>query len=251
MRMARKSINEAGFTIVELMVALSILSVVLLTTTIILIQIGALYSKGVNAANLQNSTRSVVSDIAGQLQFSGKMPHGCTLNVPPPDLAGTTCYANKEVFHAGGIDATVYSYCIGDTRYNYVLNHELGTDSSTGPPANFTARVLWRDTLDTDASTCPVADIVNGTNLDDPPSRGDGYEMLGNHMRLTRFRIQETATASGIYNVDVWTAFGDNDLVRPDPDPAAPPGRSICDGGQGTQFCATANISTQLTGRVY
>ncbi|HYH36392.1 MAG TPA: hypothetical protein VD706_02745, partial [Candidatus Saccharimonadales bacterium] len=101
----------------------------------------------------------------------------------------------------------------------------------------------------TDASTCPVPDIVNGTDLDDAPSKGDGYEMLGNHMRLTRFKIEQTATSSGVYNVDVWTAFGDSDLVQPAP--AGPAGRSICKGGSGTQFCSVSNITTRLTGRVY
>lgn len=235
--------NEQGFTIVELLIALSILSVILVTATIILIQIGALYSKGVNAADLQNATRTTVADISGQLQFSGKVPNGCT----PTD---TTCYANSKNFlnSADGTTLTVYTYCIGNTRYSYVLNRELGTDRGTSPEQK-TSHVLWRDTLTTDASACPVPNIVAGTDLDDPPSKGDGYEMLGNHMRLTRFNIRETNSGSGIYNVDVWTAFGDSDLVRPDP--AGPPGRSICAGVTGTQFCAVSSISTQITGRVY
>jgi prepilin-type N-terminal cleavage/methylation domain-containing protein len=235
--------DNSGFTIVELMIALSVLAVLLVTTTTILIQIGALYSKGVNAADLQNATRNVVADISGQLQFSGKVPLGCT-------STATTCYANTNDYlnTTDNTTETVYTYCISNTRYSYVLNRELGTDSNTNPQ-QITAHVLWRDTLTTDASTCPVPDIVNGTHLNDSPSKGDGYEMLGNHMRLTRFKIEQTppGSGSGIYNTDVWTAFGDSDLVQTDP----ATGSSTCKGGAGTQFCSTSAISTQLTGRIY
>jgi prepilin-type N-terminal cleavage/methylation domain-containing protein len=240
--------SEQGFTIVELMIALSVLSVLLITATLILIQIGALYSKGVNAADLQNVNRNVVSDLTGQLQFSGKVPAGCvpiandvTCYVPsnPLSPSPTTIHNNTD-----GTDETIYSYCIGKTRYSYVMNRELGTDSGT-TPTQVTQHVLWRDTM-TSTSSCPPADIVNGTHLDDPPSSGDGYEMMGSHMRLTRFNIQPLAGSNGVYTVQAWMAFGDSDLVQTQSD-----GTSTCSSGKGTQFCAISTISTQVTGRVY
>lgn len=257
--------SNAGFTIVELMIALSVLSVILVTTTIILIQIGALYSKGVNQADLQNANRTVVADISGQLQFSGKVPNYCQLNaaVAAPTVANTTCYANTHDYAnaADGTTETVYSYCISNVRYSYTLNRELGTDS-TRSPKQITPHVLWRDTLTTNASTCPTMDITQtdpGTagakcydasgNTACLDNAGSGYEMLGDHMRLTRYLIQQTTASSGIYSVDAWMAFGDSDLVLPDP--AGPPGHSVCNGGKGTQFCAVSSITTQLTGRIY
>lgn len=247
--------QEQGFTIVELMIALSVLSVILVTTTIILTQIGALYSKGVNSADLQNATRTVVADISGQLQFSGKVPNGCT-------PVTTTCYASTHDYHnsTDNTNEKVYSYCISNTRYSYVLDRELGTDSSkttAHPDTTVTPHVLWRDTLTTDASTCPTMDITqsdpatgtcyNAAGSTPCLTKGDtGYEMLGNHMRLVRFNIQQASGSDGIYGVDVWTAFGDSDLVQADGS-----GRPICAGGAGTQFCSTATITTQLTGRIY
>jgi prepilin-type N-terminal cleavage/methylation domain-containing protein len=251
MRKAGQFIREGGFTIVELMIALSILSVLLITTTIVLIQIGALYSKGVNAANLQNTTRTVVADLSAQLQFSEKVPNGCT-------PITTTCYAQTHPYPnaADGTTETVYSYCIGNTRYSYTLDRELGGDSHT-TPQQVTPHVLWRDTVATDASTCPTMDITqadpeSGICFDEDGSTGcltqpgSGYEMLGNHMRLLRFNTQQTSGTNGIYGVEVWTAFGDKDLIGADG-----AGRPICNGGVGTQFCSTATITTQLTGRVY
>lgn len=236
MKTSRKSVAEQGFTIVELMIALSIFSVILIVSTVVLIQIGALYSKGVNSADLQNATRTVVADISGQLQFSGRAPQGCT------DIV-KTCYANtRNNFDAA--NTPVYSYCIGRTRYSYVLNRALGTDPSYNP-AQATQHVLWRDTLTDDS--CPVLDIINSNNLSAAPSKGDGYEMLGAHMSLTKFWVKQVSGSSGIYRAEVWTAFGDNDLLNKD----LSTGKANCIGSVGSQFCATSQISTQLTGRIY
>jgi prepilin-type N-terminal cleavage/methylation domain-containing protein len=234
--------SESGFTIVELMIALSVLSVLLITATVVLIQIGGLYAKGVNAADLQNVNRNVVADITGQLQFSGTPPNGCT------DITNNvTCYTetrNITVPKVGGgtIDIPVYSYCIGKTRYSYVINHKLGVDSYSGEKV---PHVLWRDTM-TDTSRCKPVDILNGTDINASPSSGDGYEMLGSNMRLTRFDIQQVSGSNGVYGIQVWMAFGDNDLIHTQAD-----GASTCSGGIGTQFCAISSISTQVTGRVY
>lgn len=242
MRTKKRTPND-GFTLIELMIALSVLSVLLVTVTVILIQIGALYSKGVNAANLQNADRTVVADLSSQLQFSGKAPVGCTAIVSPP-----TCYADSlsdtgPVDGGGTWSANVYSYCIGSTRYSYVIGHELGTDSSNN---QITRHVLWRDTLAPTASSCPPLKILSQATPTDLLSQGDGYEVLGNHMQLTRFNVQQTSASSNIYSIDVWMAFGDADLVQ-----TAANGLASCKGGSGTQFCATSNISTQVTGRVF
>lgn len=250
-----KQYNEHGFTIVELMIALSVLSVLLITATLVLIQIGALYSKGVNAADLQNANRTLVADISAQLQFSGRVPNGCQMNTAAtsplaPTIVNTTCFSSSHNYSNtnDGTTETVYSYCINNTRYSYVMNRELGTDTTTTPQQT-TPHVLWRDTLTTNATACPTPDITQPHPADGSTQPGSGYEMLGNHMRLTRFVVQQTTTSSGIYNVDAWMAFGDSDLVQPDP--SGSPGRSLCNGGRGTQFCSVSAISTQLTGRIY
>lgn len=255
--------SQQGFTIVELMIAMSILAVLLVTSTLVLIQIGALYSKGVNAADLQNATRTVVSDVSGQLQFSGKIPLGCK-------PTATTCYASKHDYHNSldNTTETVYSYCISNTRYSYVLDRELGTDSSVTaghPNTTITPHVLWRDTITSTGTTCPTMEISQSDpetgscyDLDPTDPRespvlvpcsttpGSGYEMLGNHMRLVRFKIDKVPGPKSVYGIQVWTAFGDSDLVQSD---AA--GQPTCSGGPGTQFCSTSIITTQLTGRIY
>ena len=242
-----------GFTIVELMIALSVLSVILVMTTVVLIQIGALYVKGVNAANLQNTSRIIVADVSASLQFSGNAPASCTVNG-----AGTSCdanpptgasYTNPQSYTTGSVSVSVHAFCIGTVRYSYVLDSEQGTDNAansvTGTAAGaVTPHVLWRDII-LPNTPCQPLDLSQTTvpNTDGTPS--GGYDMASDHMRLTRFKIWPPAGDSS-YGIDVWMAYGDSDLVN-----TSASGQSTCSGGAGTQFCSVSQISSAVRGRAY
>lgn len=266
MKITKLNRQTKGFTIVELMIALTVLSTILTMSTVILIQIGAIYSKGVNQANLQNSTRTVVSDLSSDLQFSGNVPQPC---IPPPPAAPTvpiptgsiTCYApsvlvplglptDPRTVGSGSGQFQAYAFCIGTTRYSYALNRELGTDNGVSPAVT-TTHVLWRDTLTNPNDPCLPLELSTATPADGNSVLGSGYEMLGNHMLLTRFKVYETSATSDIYNIDVWTAYGDSDLMKIQDSTGTNPGQANCLGGTDTQFCATSQISTTLIGRIY
>ncbi len=240
----RLTSSQQGFTIVELMIALSVLSTILVMSTIVLIQIGSLYTKGVNGANLQNTTRTIMADVAASLQFSGNQPPSCT------SLDGITCYAtvpgSPRTVGAGPTAMTVYSYCIDTTRYSYVLNRELGDDTTAPGGDAQTAHVLWRDTMKDSNDVCKPLDLT--ADIPSDAQSAGGYEMMSNHMRLTRFNIPPPS--GNVYTIDVWTAFGDSDLVNTQPSSDPTPGLSTCNGGAGTQFCATSMITTSITRRV-
>lgn len=212
----KKLAANTGFTIVELMIALTVLSTILLMGTVILIQIGALYAKGVNGASLQNATRNVLSDVSSSLQFSGD---DLSVAADLPTGNGTL----------------VKAFCIGSTRYSYVLNRELGTSDTTGTPA---PHVLWRDTLPS-AGTCTALDISN----DSVNMATQGYEMVPEHIRLTKLAITQSPTNSDVYQIDVNMAYGDSDLFT---DPSS----TICKGGPGTQFCGTSQLSNSVNRRI-
>jgi prepilin-type N-terminal cleavage/methylation domain-containing protein len=224
--------NADGFTIVELMIALSILSVILVTATLVLISVGRLYSKGVNSANIQNTSRNVTSDLSSALQFGGEAPVPCTLSADT-----RTCYASSHVY--AGMASPVYSFCIGTARYNYVLDQELGVS---------TAHILWRDTLPSTSAPCVTLDLSQSTPTG---SSSDGYELAGNKMRITRLKVLQTSPGSDLYDVDVWMAYGDDDLVNTAGVGSPSPGHSTCNGGRGTEYCAVSEVSTTVSGRVY
>lgn len=224
MKRIKPAANNHGFTLVELMIALSILSTILVMGTVIMIQISKWYAKGVNASNLQNASREIAGDITSALQFSG---------------AGLS----------SGASGAIQAYCLGNVRYTYVLGKALGTDYGAEPPVN-TRHVLWRDYLKSpDAASClPVANFATADKPSDLYSDTEqgGFEMVGEHMRLVKFAIQENPGSNGsIFSVNLYMAYGDSDLYATNSR-----GEAICRGGKGNEYCSTSNIVTTVTRRL-
>lgn len=238
--------NSKGFTIIELMIALTIMSSILVLSSMVLIQIGSIYSKGVNIASLQNSNRNIVSDIAQAIQFGNSAPNSCAPVDPVTDPL-TIC-------QSGSLPGPIYAFCIDTTRYSFVMNRELLRDEGLATPLD-TPHVLWRDTMRSANATCNPLPILTATdaglNGDASTVAGSGYEMASSHTRLTRFYVHPSPT-SGVYDIAIWMALGDSDLVNSHYNEhlgAATPALPTCNGGVGSQYCAVSNIETQVTRR--
>lgn len=233
--------KSSGFTIVELMIALSVLSVLLIISTLTLMNLGRMYVKGSNQANAQDTARNVINDLAAQLQLGGAQPN----------IDNTTTF--------GGY------FCIGTTRYSYAVGRQV----SDSPDADQTRHALWRDTMD--SSTCPISAPLNlNSSLPSP----NGRELIPEHMRLTQFNIQPISDKMGLYKLEVGVAYGDDDLLcnrnavhdcdsdwinthpaqhknnlRPsDPNLAAP--QISCVNSEGHQFCAVSDLSITVARRL-
>ena len=66
----KRMIDRRGFTIIELLIAMATFSFILLLTTIVLINIGGLYSKGVNQTKIDDATRYIADEISNKLRYS-------------------------------------------------------------------------------------------------------------------------------------------------------------------------------------
>ncbi len=93
----------AGFTIVELMIATLVFSVILLIITSGVIHFTTAYYKGINSSTTQNVARNIVDTVAQAIQFSGDMP------TKSPIISPT-----KWV-------------CIGNQQFTYQLGGQLPT----------------------------------------------------------------------------------------------------------------------------
>lgn len=252
--------NQKGFTIIELMIAVSILSVILLIGSVVLISVGKLYTKGVNSTNLQDATRNVLNDISSTLEFSGEQPFAC-LPTPTP----YTCEAVNSggslgelaSTHPDGTPMTIYAYCVGTTRYSYVMN----TQSAANPSGTQNYHVIWKDTMTSDASCYPL-DIKqqNPTFVSGQPSvANSGKELAPLRSRLTRFYVEPQSTDGSQFGVDVWMAYGEDDIVLVTGTGACSAGSgssncagySSCQGGQGQEYCANSKLSTTITRRLH
>jgi prepilin-type N-terminal cleavage/methylation domain-containing protein len=195
--------SNAGFTIVELMISTAILSTILLLTTAVMLNIGKLYYKGVNQARVQDGSRAILDEVSQHLQFSDQALQAGHSNI-------------------GGVDTSVY--CIGNTRYSYVKNIQIGQIK----------HVLWRDTPSAGCVATSPANLTLAT-----PSTG-GTELIPPNSRLTEFSI----TIASPYTVAIGVAYGDDDLLN------LTGINTTCKGGHEDQYCATAHLTTTVVKRL-
>lgn len=210
--------SSGGFTIVELMIASAVFSVILLLCTFGLITLGRVYNKGVTISRTQEVTRTVMDDIAQSIQFSGQNP---IILSPSPDGINGFC-----------IDSRRYSFRLG-IRQDVAPNH----------------KVLVSDRANCGAGTVPLA-IGNNAAV---AASQEPREFLAGDMRLARLEVMPVAGASGLYSVRVKVVAGAYDLLTPMPhgpnDPAVP--TVMCRHEiQGSQFCAAAELSTVVQKRL-
>jgi prepilin-type N-terminal cleavage/methylation domain-containing protein len=90
--------SQCGFTLLELLIATSVFSVVLMIVTTGVIRLGQSYYKGIVQSRTQETNRAVATDISRAFQFA------------------------NGVKVAGDGDN---QFCIGDTRYTFFINQPV------------------------------------------------------------------------------------------------------------------------------
>lgn len=239
--------NKRGFTIVELMIATMVFSVILLSAATALIQMGKLYYKGVVTNRMQETTRSIVDQVGQQLQFS------------KDNFVPSTGGSSHQYIVTNGIDGagkmTYSALCIGDTRYSFRINTQVNSGVTSGEfdPTNLRGQHgLWRDT---------APGICVGANLSttDPTSQsgayngiaGSGQELLPQNARLSSFDIKCTTTPSPnsttSCTITLGVIYGDNELLEPDPHANTP---THCQSIVGSQWCASSSLTTTVARRL-
>lgn len=219
--------KEGGFTIVELMIATVVFSMVLLICSFAVIHIGRVYYRGLILNRTQDTARRVADDITRSVQYSNGVSD---IEGPVSDLD------NNNINHL----------CIGQNRYTY-FNFSEGesvAQGSTGHP-----HVLVKTVKRTSDEGCNDRDAVPSISNDDvyPADniRNDSAtSLLGNNMRLVDFSVNYTG--EGLTGVNLTISYGDDeDLFEEGSN------FSICRGvNAGGQFCAVSSINTNIKGRL-
>ena len=240
-RHAKRAMNEeSGFTIIELLIATVVFSLVMLILTYGILQISRTYYKGVTSANTQNTARDVIDNISQAIQFSGQ---------------GTGFAAIPSTNGSLG-------FCIGNQRYSYLPGYQLlnGTVDTTANQTNYAFVV------DTPASCNPISSsaqdlvgITKGTVMLAPGSK----ELMGLHMRLADLMLP-ASVSDNLYNIHIRVVYGDNDLLCSETAVASscsstttmPSGGDYaetdlsCKGQAGDQFCAVSDLNTIVQKRI-
>jgi prepilin-type N-terminal cleavage/methylation domain-containing protein len=161
-----------GFTIVELMMATLIFSVILLMVTLGVLQVNRVYYRGVTEASTQAVARSIIDTISQSIQFNG----GTIAPLPTttPLVAGSTYYV-----------------CVNNQQFVYRAGYQLVSGS---PGSGQTNKALIQRPI---AGSCVA-----------PPVGYTGRELLNPNMRISNLQISQVGT-SNLYKVQVHVVYGD------------------------------------------
>ena len=235
--------QSRGFTIIELMIATTIFSLILLLCMAGIMQITRLYYRGVTQASTQEAARIVADEFSQAIQFSNSaiyFPTGDDANPTGPDIDPVSG------------DPTIGLICIGGKRYTYHVDRQL-INGSPDSDNRQVAAALIVDTPKDGAGNqlgCAGAVSISPLNIDDPDAirASGGVELLEENMRLLRLDIASaSAESDAIWTIDIAVAYGDQDLLEYDP----VANKKRCKpSGPGIEFCAVSEISTTVRRRV-
>jgi prepilin-type N-terminal cleavage/methylation domain-containing protein len=109
-----KKIPEDGFTIIELLIATLIFSVILLITTFAVIQISRTYIRGYISSETQNTNRGILDELSQAIQLSSDG------SIIIPTTKTNPTYGKNEI----------YWFCVNGQRYTYQYDQELTSSSN-------------------------------------------------------------------------------------------------------------------------
>ncbi|HSW79189.1 MAG TPA: prepilin-type N-terminal cleavage/methylation domain-containing protein [Candidatus Saccharimonadales bacterium] len=223
MKTKRLSFKSAGFTIVELMIASVVFSLVLVLITYGVIRFNQAYYGGVVQTATQNVARSVIDSVTQGIQLNG----GEVAQLTP--VAGWS------------------GVCVGNQFYQFQQGKQLYKGTASPGPNQVSQAMI----LEPDVSSC------SGQT---PGATVKGTEMLGEHMRLANLTVSSISGTS-LYKVNVRVVYGDDELLcaqsvsgscsSPSSTAGATATDAQCKSGTGTpQFCAVSDLSTTVQKRI-
>lgn len=213
--------DARGFTVIELMIAISVFSVVLLTITMAILQMSRIYYRGVVTTNTQNTARQIMDTLSQAVQFSGD-------EIVPTAAGGTSQPTGTNL-----------AFCIGSKKYSYVLGRALH-DGPKDDAAKRSPHVLIEERSSAD---CPSATPAPYNMASQAALGANARELMSPNMRLTDLRVYEEGD---LYRITVRIISGDADVLT-DPDAAD----ARCKGDRFTiQYCAVSELSTVVTKRI-
>ncbi len=226
MQIKTLNINQKGFTVIELLVAMSAFTAMVLIASMTTLQIGKMYYKGVYTIRTQENTRVALASVTEAVQFGS----GAITN--PPTSKNFQSDANSPI-------VTVKAVCVGSVRFSYVIDSMLVSkisDQVVQGQDNTSQHVLWQD--NGGDNNCEPQNLL----VSEPTA--SGRELLGEKMRLSAFSVAPSPT--GLTNIQIGVIYGDRDLIEYQ---AGLPVK--CLGSfVGAQWCASSNLNTQVLQRL-
>jgi|ERR1035438_7080730 prepilin-type N-terminal cleavage/methylation domain-containing protein len=204
--------HQAGFTIIELLIATLVFSVILLITTYAIIQISRTYIRGYISSETQNTNRAILDQLTQAVQLSSDG----SITIPSAPISN------------------VYWFCVDGERYTYTYNVELQSITTPGHTDVFIQ--------DKDPGSC-----LGPASLTAPVS--GSKELLSQSMQLIPpigdgpiISKVNSAVGTGLYSLNLNILYGDLGAYLVNSN-----GVKYCVTiSVGGAFCANSTISTTV-----
>lgn len=217
--------SSSGFTIVELMIALSVFAIILVTISAALVQIGRAYYRSVFTSRTQAISRSINDNVSRNIQFSA-----------------SPIRKSSDSIEVGSGDVEVNSICVGKTRYSYAFNNLVGSDE--------VPFALWRDEIG-GTDDCVPADLSDISDDD------DGTELLSENMQLLWFSIDQSPSIDRRFRLRIDVAYGESNHIEGVDSSGAVAEEAdqivryrCAPSGLTLQFCAVTSLTTTISRRL-
>lgn len=225
--------KTTGFTLIELMLAMSFISVLLMTIAMTIIQISNIYSRGLTLKEVNQAGRSLTGELQRTIKSSAAFPI-------PTDAVSSNQNLRRDAW--GG------RLCVG--QYSYIWNYGkvlTSTVPSGGSPNKYTTtpntQIRFIKVLDGNASYC--ADPTK--NID--PAGAVELVNVGDHsLAVHNFNIVsaptaiDTKTKQQLYTVTF--TIGTNDVNALTADASACKGPGVA--GADLAYCSVQNFSVVI-----
>lgn len=206
----KSKLESGGFTIIELMIAISVLSVIMLVSSSAIIFIARQYQNGVTRTTLQSASRQLHQKITDSIKFS-----------------------DSEIISTS--NSGYSAICIGSSRYFFktpdsTLDSPLKIDNMSN---------LFYNTRNTEYNN-----IECGNDLIESSST----RLLPNNSRVAQAKINCSDESPKSCSIKTSFISGDGDLFIVNPAVTADGLR--CKSGIGNQWCSIVNLSSIVNSKL-
>jgi prepilin-type N-terminal cleavage/methylation domain-containing protein len=204
MKNFKHKLTNQGFTIIELLIATVIFSIVLLVLTQTIISLTNTYYHGVIQTQTYQTVKNINNDIVGQLQFG--VGNILSQSNQPEDWPPNS--SDNITSSSSWTDPNLPEgyICIGDNEYIYQLGGEVGVDASH-------ALILTSDSgclSNGPQHSINDSDLSFGNNSIDVTYGSKYLDLIPNKMRLVKLLVAKVPNFQQLYIVDVKVAYGDD-----------------------------------------
>ncbi len=217
--------DNKGFTLIELMLAMTFIAVLLVAIAITTIQISAIYNKGITLREVNQAGRAISDEI--QRSISSAVPFDVT---PKLDASPATETSKYVVRDGGG------RLCLG--RYTYVWNYGRAITSnsfynkySTGSGVD--AAVRFAKVTDPGGDLCAQPAVsINRADASEMLTSGD-RDLVVHALTVTNGATDAT-TGQAIYAVSIVIGTNDSEQLATNDRSCRPP----ADGAGKQDYCS-------------